>query len=134
VRKGAGADPLWFWVPAFPLSPATFLRVARQLTIAQLPLDAAAPEGSEWAAVQPATIEAAMAFGAVKVLLALLGQPRKEVFPMIPDVDATLAEARLALLPFAPSAGDWIQPQTGAAIARSTLRGGAAYSPMGGRS
>ena len=66
-----------------------------------------------------ATIEAAKAFGAVKVLLAQLGQPRREVFPMIPTLEATLVEARLALLPFSESAGDWIQPHTGAAIARA---------------
>jgi hypothetical protein len=122
VRKGAAADPLWFWVPAFPLAPGPFLRVARQLTLAQLPLDAGTSEGVEWPAVQSATIEAAKAFGAVKVLLAQLGQPRKEVFPMIPSVAAALLEARLALLPFTASAGDWIQRDTGAAIARSTLR------------
>ncbi len=124
VQKGAGEDPLWFWVPAFPIAPGPFLRVARQLTLAQLPLGAEAREGAEWEAVQPATIEAAKAVGAVKVLLAQLGQPRKEVFPMIPSVVATLEEARLALLPFAQSAGDWIQPDTGAAIARATLRPG----------
>jgi hypothetical protein len=124
VRKGAGDAPLWFWVPAFPLAPGPFLRVARQLTIAQLPLDAEAPEGDEWKTVLSATIESAKAFGAVKVLLAQLGQPRKEVFPMIPKLEATLVEARLALLPFSESAGDWIQPHTGAAIARSTLRPG----------
>jgi len=122
VRKGAGTDALWFWVPAFPIAPGPFLRVARQLTLAQLPLDAGTPEGFGWETVQSATIEAAKAFGAVKVLLAQLGQPRKEVFPLIPTVETTLAEARLALLPFAPSAGDWIQPHTGVAIARNTLR------------
>jgi hypothetical protein len=124
VTKGAGADPLWFWVPAFPIAPGPFLRVARQLTVAQLPLDAEIPEGAAWGSVQSATIEAAKAFGAVKVLLAQLGQPRKEVFPLIPTIETTLEEARLALLPFAQSAGDWIQPHTGAAIARATLRPG----------
>ena len=39
-------------------------------------------------------------------------------------LEATLLEARLALLPFSESAGDWIEPHTGAAIARSTLRMG----------
>jgi hypothetical protein len=111
-------------VPAFPIAPGPFLRVARQLTIAQLPLDAEAPEGDEWKTVLSATIESEKAFGAVKVLLAQLGQPRKEVFPLIPEIETTLEEARLALLPFAPSAGDWIQPHTGAAIARATLRPG----------
>ena len=124
VRRGAAADPLWFWVPAFLLAPGPFLRVARQLTVAQLPLDEEIAEGTAWEPVLPATIEAGRAFGAVKVLLAQLGQPRTEVFPMIPRLEATLVEARLALLPFSESAGDWIQPQTGAAISRSTLRPG----------
>ena len=124
VLKGAGADPLWFWVPAFPIAPGPFLRVARQLTVAQLPLAAEFPEGAAWGPVLSATIEAPKAFGAVKVLLAQLGQPRKEVFPRIPEIETTLEEARLALLPFAQSAGDWIQPHTGAAIARATLRPG----------
>jgi hypothetical protein len=124
VLKGAGADPLWFWVPAFPIAPGPFLRVARQLSIAQLPLEAEVPEGSAWGPALSATIEASKAFGAVKVLLAQLGQPRKEVFPLIPEIETTLEEARLALLPFTPSAGDWIQPHTGAAIARATLRPG----------
>jgi len=122
ARKGAGTDPLWFWVPAFPIAPGPFLRVARQLTISQLPLDPDIPEGAEWASVLSATIEATRAFGAVKVLLAQLGQPRKLVFPLISRVEATLEEARLALLPFAESASDWIQPDTGAAISRATLR------------
>jgi hypothetical protein len=122
VLRGAGADPLWYWVPAFPIAPGPFLRVARQLTVAQLPLEADAPEGAAWGPVSSATIESGKAFGAVKVLLAQLGQPRKEVFPLIPALEATLEEARLALLPFVPSAGDWIQPRTGAAIARAALR------------
>lgn len=124
VRKGAGADPLWFWVPAFPMAPGPFLRVARQLTLAQFPLDAGAPEGADWDPVLAATIEAEKAFGAVKVLLAQLGQPRKEVFPMIAEIEASLVEARLALLPFTETAGDWVQPHTGAAIARAMLRTG----------
>lgn len=124
VRKGRGSDPLWFWVPAFAMAPGPYLRVARQLTIAQLPLDDAAPEGTVWEPVQPATLEADKAFGAVKVLLAQLGQPRKEVFPAIPRLAATLVEARLALLPFSASAGDWVQPHTGAAISRAALRTG----------
>jgi hypothetical protein len=124
VLKGAGGDPLWFWVPAFPVAPGPFLRIARQLTLAQLPLEAEATEGTAWGPVQSATIEASRAFGAVKVLLAQLGQPRKEVFPLIPEVETTLEEARLALLPFAQSAGDWIQAHTGAALARATLRPG----------
>jgi hypothetical protein len=124
VRRGAAADPLWFWVPAFPVAPGPFLRIARQLTIAQLPLADEVPEGAAWGPVLPATIEAAKAVGAVKVLLAQLGQPRTEVFPLIPALTATLLEARLALLPFVGSAGDWIQPQTGAALSRATLRPG----------
>jgi hypothetical protein len=104
------------------MSPAVYFRVARQLTIAQLPLGIQVPEGTAWGAVQPATIEAGKAFGAVKVLLAQLGQPRKEVFPRIPGATVRLEEARLALLPFAASAADWIQPDTGAAIARNTIR------------
>lgn len=94
---------------------------ARQLTLAQVPLAAEIPESSAWEPVLGATIEAGKAFGAVKVLLA---QPRKEVFPMIPRLEAILLEARLALLPFEESAGDWIQPHTGAAISRTTLRPG----------
>jgi hypothetical protein len=124
VRKGAGNAPLWFWVPAFALAPGPFLRVARQLTLAQLPLDAEIPEGAAWEPVLSATIEAEKAFGTVKVLLAQLGQPRTEVFAAIPGLEATLVEARLALLPFAESAGDWIQPHTGAVISRTTLRPG----------
>jgi hypothetical protein len=124
VRLGAGGDPLWFWVPAFSLAPGPFLRVARRLTVAQLPLAGDLPEGRDWNEVYPATIEADHAFGAVKVLLAQLGQPRREVFPMIPTLGARLEEARLALLPFAGSASDWIQPETATAIARSTLRPG----------
>lgn len=122
VRQGDGADPLWFWVPAFPIAPGPFLRVARQLTLAQPPLEPGAKPGAGWGAVHPATIEAARAFGAVKVLLAQLGQPRREVFALISTVEATLEEARLALLPFAVAAGDWVHPQTRVAIARSTLR------------
>jgi hypothetical protein len=122
VRKGPGAAQLWFWVPAFPMSPSPFLRVARHLTVAQIPLDAQAPQGEQWGAVQAATIEAAKAFGAVKVLLAQLGQPRTEVFPMIPEVTATLEEAKLALLPFIPSGGDLIQRDVRLSITRSTLR------------
>jgi hypothetical protein len=106
------------------MAPGPFLRVARQITVAQLPLDDGLPAGAAWAPVQSATIEAAKSFGAVKVLLAQLGQPRREVFPAIARLDATLVEARLGLLPFSESAGDWIQPHTGAAISRATLRPG----------
>lgn len=123
VRRGEGAAPLRFWVPAHPLHPAVYLRLARQLTVAQLPPPGPAPAGAGIrGTLTPATIESRHALGAVKVLLALLGQPRREVFPAAPRARVAVDETRLALVPFVPSGADWVQPETGAALQRATLR------------
>ena len=111
-----------FWVPAFKVKPAVFLRMASQATLAQWRLD---PEpGHVVPDLYPVTLPAREAAQSVKVVLAACTAARKHVFPYLPGIRLRETRVSLIFLPFIDMGHDWVQPQTSTAIAKTVLRFG----------
>jgi hypothetical protein len=114
--------PLRFWLPAFKLRPKNFLQVARLVTLGQWRL--APGEGRVVPGLHPVTLPRAEARQAIKITLAASAVSPAEIFPHLPEARVGAASATLVFLPFADQNHDWVQPHTGAVIAKSILRFG----------
>ena len=111
-----------FWIPAFKLRPKIFLRVARGVTISQWRVNL--EKGRIVPNLYPVNLPRSEARQAVKVTLAACAASRKNIFPFLPETRIKNTASSLVYLPFADQGHDWVQPQTGAVIAKSVLRFG----------
>ena len=122
------ARPQWFervmsfWVPAFKLRPAVFLRAARQATLGQWRLEPG--PGHVVRSLYPVTLPAREARQAVKVILAACAASRKKIFPYLPEIRPAETTVSLVFLPFNDMGHDWVQPHTSTTISKSVLRFG----------
>lgn len=114
--------PMSFWIPAFKLRPKNFLQIARQVTISQWRLDPG--EGRVVPGLYPVTLPRSEARQAVKITLAASAASPGAIYPYLPEARISAATAVLVFLPFVDRNHDWVQPQTGAVIAKSILRFG----------
>ena len=108
-----------FWIPAFKLRPKIFLQIARQITISQWRLEPAA--GRKLPQVYPVTLSKSEARQALKVTLAASAASPRNIYPFLPEARIKNTTSRLVFLPFADQGHDWVQPHTGAVIAKSIL-------------
>ena len=115
-------QPMSFWLPAFKLRPKNFLQMARVVTVGQWRL--APGEGRVVPGLYPVTLPRAEARQAVKITLAASATSPKAVYPFLPEARVGAGTATLVFLPFADRNHDWVQPHTGAVIAKSILRFG----------
>jgi DNA-directed RNA polymerase subunit RPC12/RpoP len=110
-----------FWIPAFKLSPKMFLQTARQATVNQWLLDRD-QELHTLPNLYPVTLPFSEARQALKLVLAVSAVSRKDVFPHLPEAQAENITASLVYLPFTDRNYDWMQPRTGAVIAKNVLK------------
>jgi ribosomal protein S27AE len=122
VRPEWEEQEISFWLPAFRLAPQLFLRVSRQITIGQPggETEAQLPEAS----FHPATVTLAEAIQAITPLVAVLAARKKEVYPLLSTLAPRCRQARLVLLPFHASPGDYVFPGLPCAIPRQALQKG----------
>lgn len=111
-----------FWIPAFKLQPRIFLRLARQATVSQWRLQP--EEGHVVAGLLPVTLPATEARRAIKVTLAACAVSPQAIYPALPEARVRVADHSLVYLPFVDKGHDWVQPHTGAVVAKSVLRFG----------
>ena len=111
-----------FWIPAFKLRPKTFLRIARGTTINQWRVN---PEqGHIVPNLYPVNLPSSEAKQAIKVTLAACTASRKNIYPYLPTTRIKNTEISLIYLPFVDQGHDWVQPETGAVVAKSVLHFG----------
>jgi DNA-directed RNA polymerase subunit RPC12/RpoP len=111
-----------FWIPAFKLRPKIFLQVARGVTLSQWQVHL--EEGHVVSNLYPANLPGSEARQAIKVVLAASTTSRKNIFPHLPETRIKNTASSLVYLPFVDQGHDWVQPQTGAVVAKSVLRFG----------
>lgn len=114
--------PMSFWIPAFKLRPKNFLQVARQVTVGQWRLDPG--EGHVVPGLYPVTLPRTEARQSVKITLAASAINPGAVYPFLPAARISATTATLVFLPFTDRNYDWVQPRTGAVIAKSILHFG----------
>jgi predicted RNA-binding Zn-ribbon protein involved in translation (DUF1610 family) len=113
---------LSFWIPAFKIRPKVFLRLAGQMTILQQVV--AADEHIPQKNLYPATLPSGEAAQSLKITLASTAMDRKEVFPLLPQIDFAISKYSLIYLPFSATGLDIIHEETGIGINKNTLKYG----------
>ncbi len=86
-----------FYCPAFKIRPKIFLRVASQLTAAQLPATGSTTSPARCASV---SLEAAEAEESVKLILASAAIAKRNILPLLPDISVNVRRNHLLFLPF----------------------------------
>lgn len=110
---------LFFWAPAFKVRPKIFLRLSRQLTLAQpeLPLDKKIRAQDHL----PITLPAGEAVQSIRITLASLARPLKEHITAIAGARFRPESATLVYLPFDSRGHEYINRPLALAINRNVL-------------
>ena len=119
IGRGFEEKPAYFWAPAFKLSPALFLRWARQMTAFQ-------PEGETGeslagASFHPATLAGREAAESMKITLAGLAVDKRRVHPRLREIQMSATETVLVYQPFIIGRHELVHETMGTAIDRTAL-------------
>ncbi len=114
---------VYFWSPAFKVSPGSFLRLSQRMTMAQ-PVEAE-KQDLPHAPFYPVTLPVQESAESLKVVLAESALRRKEFFPRLPEISIRVESFKLVYVPFQASASEFIHPQMSLSINKNTLRFGA---------
>jgi predicted RNA-binding Zn-ribbon protein involved in translation (DUF1610 family) len=122
MQRGWEDRELSFWIPAFKIRPKIFLRLAGQMTILQqvVAVDEHIPQKN----LYPVTLPRGEAAQSLKITLASSVMARREVFPLLPQIDFAISKSSLIYLPFRAIGLDIIHEETGISINKNTLKYG----------
>ncbi|WP_022667038.1 hypothetical protein [Desulfospira joergensenii] len=112
-------QPLFFWSPAFKIQPKIFLRLLTQMVIAQPdpPFSQTLPKNI----YQPVTLPPSEAVQTVRITMASLFRPLKDILEVLPLTDVEPAEISLVFLPFESRHHEIFHPELNVAINRNVL-------------
>ncbi len=119
VQPGWNRLPLHFWGPAFKVRPHSFLRLTRQITLAQ-PRDHLVPQAPK-GAMHSVNLPISESIESLKLNLAGIIRPNKAVEAHIAEIQVTPRRYLLVYLPFAVHHHDLIQTTFNVAINRKQL-------------
>lgn len=111
-------------IPAFKAHPRLFLRIGRNLTLADLPaggLDRLPPAGTE---VEPARLPLGEAAQSLKPVLAELAGAQHRKRAAVLTARLRVRRAALVLLPFRRRGAEWVEAATGVAVPAAALNRG----------
>jgi ribosomal protein S27AE len=101
---------MFFWLPAFKSSPDLFIRLAKLLTIAQPQIDDT--KSRIWVrrnSISPITLRATDVADGLKTILANVSSSRKQLYPLLPDIELKAISSSLILLPFRQTGSDLVE-------------------------
>lgn len=111
---------LFLWAPAFNARPNVFLRLAKQLSVLQP--EEAIEKTIPKSGMYPVTLKVNDVMETAKVVIADIGIPKKNIFPLIPELKMKLTGSLLMYLPFKEKGDELIHEQMGISILRNALR------------
>ncbi|MEN8140251.1 MAG: hypothetical protein ABFR97_03410 [Thermodesulfobacteriota bacterium] len=114
-------EKMAFYCPAFRLPPKAFIRLASQLTAAQLLLSSRQSEQLGWRRLTPATLPAGEAAEAGKVTLAASSVARDNILPLIKEIKLRPTSHTLVLLPFYDNGYELCQEEVAITINKKSL-------------
>ncbi len=119
VRARWERTPFDFWSLAFKVKPRTFLRVARDMTVAQLPytLSDALPEGR----LHPVTLPLTEAAETLKIILSEIATPKRRILPLMENIRITPLQAQLVYVAFREGHHELIHDDLNMAINKQQL-------------
>ncbi len=107
-----------FFCPAFKIRPKIFLRIASQLTAAQLPTQGESKTPSDFA---PVSLEASEAEESIKLILASATIAKRNVLPELPGISVTIRSNQLIFLPFFDNGYEFCQEEMKVVINKQVL-------------
>jgi len=120
MQGGRDHDGLCFWSPAFRLSPSTYLRLARQVTLCGP--GSGSGEKVPRGGLCPVGIGLEESARALKVIMASVAVSKGEVFPDLPTMKVNLRDALLVYIPFRQGGHEFVQPGMSLSIPRNAIR------------
>lgn len=114
--------PLYFYVPAFKISPKLFLRIGRQITLAGIePLPAGKMPAMRF---HPADLPIEECFQAILPLFMELCTKKKEIWSLLEKEKLKLTSFCLTYISFQTSGSDYIQESLGIGLPKNSLKFG----------
>jgi DNA-directed RNA polymerase subunit RPC12/RpoP len=111
--------PLFFWGPAFKVSPKSFLRLTHQVTLSQ-PRKDLIPE-MPGGPMHPVTLPMTESIETLELNLAGIIRPKKRIQSSLANLQIEPKRALLAYLPFSIRHHDLVQPNFNIAVNRNQL-------------
>ncbi len=121
-QRGWENEELSFWIPAFKIRPKVLLRLATEMTILQQ--DFAMEKQIPKKNLYPVTLPKSEAAQSLKVTLASAVMPKREFFPLLPQINFTITKFNLIYLPFKTKGPDMIQEDLGISVNKNVLKYG----------
>jgi len=122
VTAAMEEEPFHFWVPAFKVHAALFLRLIRRMTLFQWQGGLARRIGS--LGCHPVTLPAEGAVESLTTALADMAADKRTVLPKLSEIGIAMEEAMLVYVPFRARGGELIQPLIPLGIQRKALQYG----------
>ena len=116
------STPVHFWSPAFKVSPALFLRWARQMTTFQP--DGKTRESFAGASFHQVTLAGQEAVESMKIILATLAVDKRQIYPKLAEIKITASELMLVYQPFIVTSRELIHETMRVTIDRTALNFG----------
>ncbi len=110
---------MFFYCPAFKIRPKLFLRIASQLTAAQLQAAGRTITPITSAAV---ALEATEAAQSIKLILAASAIAKRNILPLLPDISTTIVSTKLLFLPFFDNGYELCQEEMKVVISKQALK------------
>jgi len=122
IQKKHRERLLTLFIPAFKLRPSTFLRLGKNMTLAQEKI----PSGEERMArkMHPVNLPRKEAIQALKSVFAGSALNKRKLLPLLPEMNFHIQETELVYLPFSDQGHDYVQEHTGISLAKSVLHFG----------
>ncbi len=119
IMPAFASEPLYFWSPAFKISPALYARWSRQMTVFR-------PIGNEidllpQASIYPVTLPLGEAAEGIVINLAQMVADKRKHYPGLAGLRVTLEESRLEFHPFVLDRNELLHAAMRVAIDRTAL-------------
>ncbi|MBN1664165.1 MAG: hypothetical protein JW943_11240 [Deltaproteobacteria bacterium] len=119
VQPAYETQPVYFWSPAFKVNPALFIRLARQMTLLQPPVELNESFGG--ASVHSATLPMTEAVESMMITLACVITDKRRMYPKLANIKATADDVMLVYHPFRITLRELIHLSAPLAIDRQAL-------------
>lgn len=119
VQEAHEKMPMHFYIPAFKINPKLFLRIAKQMTLAQIaPGPAGKISGMD---ILSADLELEEGAQAVFPALATMATPKKDIIGILKTEKLKIKEFSLIYIAFQASGNDYVQPELRISLPKNSL-------------
>ncbi len=124
MRAAWEEEEMFFWMPGMKLSPRTFLRLSKIVTLGRpgMLFKGRARPVFKRARLGPVNVSPDEAAEAILSVLASMAVRKKHTFPMLENARVETVGMQLYFLPFVPQGTDLVQPAMNFSINRSSFR------------